>query len=192
MITYSSKNIKAIVAATGCSMQEAKELLQNHEDRITRRDYFAAKAMQAMVGNLPDLAARGTIEQIQEAMRGLHKTAYWHADAMLAESEIVTDKTIWGVDLISHPDSYRIRMNCVAINAHDAVNHLTMYEKALRHANDRIAELESDLDNELAENKRLGLFVAAFDEIAMNNRCLGLIEYGNLLKARGALENICD
>ena len=65
----------------------SQDELHNLCQGMSLRDYFAAKAMQAMIGNLPDMAARGTIEQVQEAMRSIHEAAYWHADQMLAERD---------------------------------------------------------------------------------------------------------
>ena len=89
MINFSAENIKAIQEATGCSMQDAKALLLNHETHIPLRDYFAAKAMQVQIINLGNeiVARQITKSQIKEVEGMIPDVAYAYADAMLKARE---------------------------------------------------------------------------------------------------------
>lgn len=61
----------------------------DHEEGMTLRDYFAAKAMQAIITKLPVVDREGEfgspVEDKIKYNADIANSAYWIADAMLAE-----------------------------------------------------------------------------------------------------------
>lgn len=68
----------------GCARRNASGELEEHTPGMTLRDYFAAKALQALIG---ELSIKKAILDAEESLPSVAALAFDFADAMIAQRE---------------------------------------------------------------------------------------------------------